>query len=210
MKPLIIIGAGGFGLEVAAYAKDCISSGWEGIELKGFLDDTKDVGSTHAGLPILGKTDAQIDSNALYSIAIGTPQARKNISEAYENNGAKFVSILHPASYIAQSAQIEDGTIAAPFSFVGPEAHIGKQCLLNIYSSVAHESRIGAYSVFGPYAGTHACAQVGAGCFLGAKTVITRDIKMGKQVKVAAGSVIYSHSEDNTEAMGNPARFKPM
>lgn len=203
MKPLIIIGAGGFGLEVLAYVKDC-----GGYEPKGFLDDTKDIGQMHSGLPILGGTDAPVDTEASYLIAIGTPEARKKIGGRFEKDGASFTTLLHPASYVSEDSTIGAGTITAPFSFVGPASQIGKNVLLNIHASVAHESMAGDYSVLAPYAGTHANAKVGKECFLGAQSVITRFITLGDNVKVAAGAIVYTNAPDGTEAIGNPARFR--
>ena len=71
MKRLIIIGAGGFGLEVAAYARDMAM-----FEIAGFLDDTKP-GQKHAGYPILGPTTSSIDRGAFYVIAVGSPEGRR-------------------------------------------------------------------------------------------------------------------------------------
>lgn len=208
MKPLIIIGAGGFGLEIASYVKDCVNAGLAQWEIKGFLDDTKDVGTMHCGAPVLGGTDAAVENDAEYLIAIGTPQARQKIGGRLKEDGASFATLLHPAAYVADSARIGAGTILSPFSFAGPESTLGENALLNISSSVAHESSIGDYTVFSPYAGTHANAKVGNACFLGAQSVITRFITLGDNVKVAAGSVVYNNADDNAEAIGNPARFR--
>ncbi len=208
MKPLILIGAGGFGLEVVSYIQDCMNAGWGEYEVKGFLDDTKKKGTMHCGLPVLGKTDTPVDTNADYIIAIGTPQARQKIGENYEKDGATFATLLHPAAYVASTSKIASGTIMAPFSFAGPESVIGKNALLNINSSVAHESTTGDYTVLSPYAGTHANTKIGKACFLGAHSTITRFVILGDQVKVAAGSVVYNNAEDGAEALGNPARFR--
>lgn len=203
MKNLIIIGAGGFGLEVAAYAHDI------GLyDIKGFLDDTKPAGTLHGGLPVLGPTDNAIDAEALYVIAVGAPNNRAKLAGEFTSRGAKFATLLHPASYVADTSTIDEGTILAPFSFAGPECKIGKHCLLNIYASVAHESQIGDYCALAPYAGTHASSVLGETVFMGAHATVTNGIRIGSGATIAAGSVVYNDLPDCAHAMGNPARFK--
>ena len=209
MTHLIIIGAGGFGLEVAAYAGDIARyQTSSAIAPLGFLDDTKAVGTIHGGLPVLGSTESAIDATAHYVIAVGDPVGRKKLAEKLEAQGARFATLLHPACYAADTSAIGEGSILAPFSFAGPQSKVGKHCLLNIYASIAHESTAGDYSTLSPYAGTHACAILEEGCFLGAQAVVTRDVRMGTGAKLAAGAVAYNNIPAGANALGNPARFK--
>lgn len=202
MSSLIIIGAGGLGLEVAAYAHDC------GFTLKGFLDDTKPVGTPHGGVPVLGPTDKLIDAQAEYLIAVGDPASRRFLAERLAAQGAKFATLLHPASYIATGSQIGAGSVIAPFAFVGPQSRIGSHALLNIYASVAHESTLGDYVTLCPYAGTHAAANVEEEAFLGAHAVATKDVRIGARAKLAAGAIAYTDIPAGATALGNPARFR--
>jgi sugar O-acyltransferase (sialic acid O-acetyltransferase NeuD family) len=208
MSSLIIVGAGGFGLEVAAYAKDCLKAGLLPHEPRGFLDDTRAKGSVHAELPVLGNTEGSIDVEAVYLIALGNPESRYKIAAKLTQNGARFATLLHPASYIASTAIIGQGSIAAPFSFIGPQSQTGNHVLVNIYASVAHESSLGHFSTLCPYAGTHASAKIGEGVFFGAHSIVTNNVSIGSWSKLAAGSVVYSDVPVKASVMGNPARFK--
>lgn len=208
MSSLIIVGAGGFGLEVAAYAKDCFEAGLLIHEPKGFLDDTKQAGTLHGGLPILGNSDSKIDAESFYLVAIGDPSSRRLLTEKITARGARFATLLHPAAYIADTAKTGEGTVMAPFSFAGPESQVGKHVLVNIYASVAHESLIGDFVTLSPYAGTHASSVINDGVFLGAHSTVTNGVKIGKHAKLASGAVAYNDVLEYASAIGNPARFK--
>jgi sugar O-acyltransferase (sialic acid O-acetyltransferase NeuD family) len=208
MRNLIIIGAGGFGLEVAAYAEDMTRHGVANIAVTGFLDDTKPAGTHHGGLPVLGPTDAALDPHCVYIIAVGTPEHRQTLAEKLWDKNATLASLRHPLSYVAADAQIGAGTIIAPFAFVGPMTQMGRNCLLNIYASAGHESRIGEHCVLAPYAGTHGQAQLGNGVLLGSHAAVTRGVSIGDGTKVAAGAVCYNDVPDGALAIGNPAGFR--
>jgi len=208
MTNLIIVGAGGFGLEVAAYAADIAKYQAGASSPFGFLDDTKSVGTVHAGLPVLGGTDTPIDSGAHYALAIGDPAGRKAVADKLAAQGARFATLLHPAAYVADTSLIGEGSLLAPFSFAGAACKIGRLVLLNIYASVAHESTAGDFCTLAPYAGTHALAALDEGCFLGAHAAVTRGVCMGAGSKLAAGSIAYTDIPAEANAIGNPARFK--
>lgn len=205
---LFIIGAGGFGLEVAAYAADILKADHASFSIIGFLDDLKELGQTHAGYPIVGRVTGDVQRNAHYVIALGSPEMRREVAEKYEKNNARFITLIHPRSYVADSAALGAGTIVAPFAFVGPEAEIGEHCLLNVHSCAAHESIMGNFSTLSPYASLHGSASLGAGGFIGAHADVTAGVGIGIGTKVAAGSVVYNDVPSDKLAMGNPARFK--
>jgi len=208
MTNLIIVGAGGFGLEVAAYAQDITQSRLQALTLTGFLDDTKGVGTLHRGVAVLGTLESPIEPDALYVIAIGATENRKMVADKLAARGARFATLLHPAAYVADSARLGEGTIMAPFSFAGPACEMGRHGLLNIYASMAHESRAGDCVTLSPYAGTHACAVLEDGVFLGAHAVVTKDVRIGANAKLAAGAVAYNDVPQGANALGNPARFR--
>jgi sugar O-acyltransferase (sialic acid O-acetyltransferase NeuD family) len=208
MDHLIIASAGGFALEVVAYAEDIVRAGKASFAIKGFLDDTKVKDARHAGYPVLGAIDMPVDPKALYIIGIGAPEVRKAVAGTLTAKGAQFATLIHPQSYVATSAKIGAGSIITPFAFVGPEAQIGNHCLLNVHSSAGHESCIGDYCVLAPYAGTHAQAVLGEEVFMGSNACITLRMKVGARAKIAAGAVVYNDVAPDMLALGNPARTK--
>lgn len=48
---------------------------------------------------------------------------------------------------------------------------------------------------------------IGDGCFIGANSIICKDVKIGKNSIIAAGSVVTKDIPDNEIWGGNPARY---
>jgi len=205
---MIIVGAGGFGLEVAAYVEDIIRARGLDFGIAGFLDDRKAVGAAHAGYSVLGNTESDIAKDALYIIALGQPQHRRAMAEKLTKRGAKFATLMHPAAYVAATAKIGVGCIIAPFAFVGPEAQLGVHTLVNVSATVGHEAVIGDYGVLAPHANIHGAAQLAEDVFVGSSAVVTNGQSIGARGKVAAGAVVYSDSPADVTTLGNPARFR--
>ena len=79
-KPLIIVGGGGFGREIAWLARECAGE-WDVV---GILDnDRNGWGTTLCGVPVLGGDGEAIRHNtAWFIVAIGSPRLRKKAVSA--------------------------------------------------------------------------------------------------------------------------------
>lgn len=206
MTALIIIGAGGFGLEVAAYAEDLAKQA-HSLTIRGFLDDTKAVGAFHAGYPILGGTATAVDPTAHYIIALGHPHHRLTLTEKFAARGVRWARLVHPLAYVAATAKIGNGCIIAPFAFIGPETVLHDQVLVNVHATVGHEAQIGTSTVLSPYANINGAAQLGDGVFVGSNATIVNGATIGARSKISAGAVVYNDIPADVRALGNPARF---
>lgn len=211
MLHLVIAGAGGFGLEVAAYIEDFTAVGHRNYGLKGFLDDGKPADSEHGGYPVLGRVDAYVpDEDEFCVIALGDPSQRASVADKLRQRGARFETIIHPSAYVAKSAEIGEGSIICPFAFVGPMARLGKNVVLNVHAVAGHESTVGDYSVLSPQAMAHGGAQLESGVFLGAAAIVTHGVHIGANARLSAGGVAYDHIPAQATALGNPARWRSM
>lgn len=186
---LIIVGAGGFGLEVASYAEDIIRMRGVGFSIAGFLDDAKPRGTVHGAYPVLGNTDGELAPDALYVIALGRPQPRRAMVEKLRGRGAKFATLMHPAAYISSAATIGQGSIIAPFASIGANAVLGAQVVVNTHASVAHDAQVGDCSVLAQHAALDGFAELDANVFIGMHAVIGSRCKIGANSVIAPGAV---------------------
>ncbi len=125
MKRLAIVGAGDLGDQIANLAR--ITGRFE---LAGFFDDTRAVGETVHGLPVLGVIDDilsafQEGSFDCLIIAIGYKhiQSRRLIFDRYHEQ-VPFATLVHPSVIIDPSCQI------------GPGAVIYSGCILDYRSRI--------------------------------------------------------------------------
>jgi sugar O-acyltransferase (sialic acid O-acetyltransferase NeuD family) len=206
---LWIVGAGGFGREIAAYAQDAIDSGRLSARLAGFLDDTDaDPQSLGCPLAVAGPIDAfrpQADDRVL--VAVGDPAARAAIVARLETAGAQFTTLVHPLAYVSTRATLGPGVIVAPFASIGPHAVVEAHAVINTHAGIGHDCRIGAASVIAPHAVLNGWVVAEAAVLVGSAAVVTARLSLGAGCKVAAGSVVYSPVPAGALAIGNPARL---
>jgi hypothetical protein len=91
LPQLIILGAGGFGREMVAWARQSEQFGREWT-LKGFLDDNEAALAGKATpAPWLGRIqDHQPREEEVFVCAIGIPAIKRRISELLASRGARF------------------------------------------------------------------------------------------------------------------------
>jgi sugar O-acyltransferase (sialic acid O-acetyltransferase NeuD family) len=209
---LYIVGAGGFGREVLAYARDVARAAGT-FRIAGFLDDHpaalhgRDVGAAVLGT-IASLTPGQDDR---FVLAVGEPRVRRALALALAARGVRddaFVSIVHPTAYVA--GELAPGCVVAPFAFVGPGAALGRHAVLNTYASAGHDAQLGDYAVLSPYAVVNGNVVLEDGVFLATHATVVPGKRVGAWSKLGAGAVALGDLEPGTLAMGNPAKGRVM
>lgn len=208
MIPFVIIGAGGHGAEVAAYALDM------GLPLLGALDDGKPP-APWAGTQVLGTLDdlarlCQEHGEVGFITAFGSNAVRRKVVEQIEHmnlTGLKPQSLLHERVWQGQGNEIGCGTLMAPGSVLTTRAKIGRHCILNVKASVSHDCEIGDFCNINPDATLCGDVQLGEGCYVGAGATIIEKRKIGAWTTIGAGAVVTQDLPAGVTAVGVPARI---
>jgi sugar O-acyltransferase (sialic acid O-acetyltransferase NeuD family) len=203
MEKLVIIGAGGFGREILAWAK-ASSDAWT---IKGFLDDNAGIVSDlRLRAPVLGRIDDYApESNDVFICAIGSPAARRAATEKIKKRGGRFVRLIHPTAVVADGAQLGEGVIVCPLSLVSVDSRLGDGAVVYYHSSVDHDVVVGSFTQISGHCDIMGCALIGADVFLGSHAAIFPQVKIGDRVVVGAGSVVRNDVPDGTTVVGVPA-----
>ena len=207
-KPLIIIGAGGHGAEVASYALDL------GLNLLGVLDDGKPPGPWHctqvlgglSAIPKLLMEHQTVD----YITAFGSNTLRHQIVQQMESLsliGLKAVNLAHFLSWQGTDVEIEEGTLLAPGSLVTTRARIGKHSILNVKASVAHDCVVGDFCNINPGATLCGAVVLGNGCSVGAGATVIEKCRIGNGSVIGAGAVVTKDLPAGVTAVGIPAKI---
>lgn len=208
MKRLIIVGAGGFGREVYAWAEAHPDCGrlWE---IAGFLDDNPAaLDSFDYPLNILGAVvDYLPQLNDLFICAIGSPAIKRKVCEKLLGSGAEFISLVHPTVVIGFNVEIGVGTIICPHAVVTCDVTIGDFVAINCHSSIGHDVRIADWVTLSGYCDVTGQTELGEMAFLGSGARILPLKKVGARSMVGAGSVVISHVPKKAKVFGNPARI---
>jgi sugar O-acyltransferase (sialic acid O-acetyltransferase NeuD family) len=192
MKPrYIIVGAGGFGRELALAVELQIAI--SGGELLGFLDDTVDPLGANASRypPILGPT-RQFSHSAEYTLLLGVsdPAAKMSMVTEIEAKGGVFGTFIHPQALVMRTSSLGRGCIVCKQAGASADANIGDYVLLNSFSGVAHDCAIGNGTTMSSFVDVCGRATVGRQVFIGSHATILPGVDVGDGARIGAGSVV--------------------
>jgi len=206
LKPLVIIGAGGFGREVAWLVND-INKQKPEWDLLGFLDDSKN-GRTIEGYPVIGKTEDVFSITPIpwCAIAIADAGVRKEIADKIQAAGIKLATLIHPSVIMSDYVSIEEGTIICAGTIITTNVTLGKCCIVNPGSFIGHDTVLGDYVSMMPAANLAGEVTVGQGTYFGLNTCVINRISVGAWSIIGAGAVVANDIPDKVTAVGVPAR----
>jgi acetyltransferase EpsM len=209
VKKLIIIGAGGAGIESLFVARR-MGGIWDFI---GFGDDSQALeGCLVEGLPVVGSVSGVLSrfggQDMSFHCAVGSNQARKRIAEAFEAEGFSPATLVDPTAVIGGSAAVGAGCYVGPQSYVGPQAVVGRHVIVNVGASVGHNNVIGDFSQVCPGARLTGGTVLGEGVFVGSNAVTVPGSKIGAWSTLGAASLLVRDLPERVMAIGVPAQVR--
>jgi len=208
--PLAIVGAGGFGREVAWLADD-INQDKPTYDFIGFVDDTTT--STPEGYPVLADTarwisDGRTDVHLV--CALGDPVARWKVVRRLSAGGFQFATLIHPTVKRSRHVRIAPGGMICADNILTTNIDIGAHALLNLDCTVGHDSHLADYISMMP--GVHISGDVTTeiGAYFGTGAVAINGVRVGAWSVIGAGAVVSSDIPRSMIAVGVPAKpIKP-
>jgi sugar O-acyltransferase (sialic acid O-acetyltransferase NeuD family) len=201
-RRILIVGAGGFGREVLAWAR----AAWPeaAAKLGGFLAEER---GECCSLPIVASPAlfAPHPDDALV-LAIGIPDVRRRVAEALLARGGRFLTLIHPTAIVAASASIGEGSVLCPYSIASDATTLGRFTLLNYHASLGHDASTGDFSVLAPYATLGGGARIAADVFMGLHTSVAPGKSVGASSKVSANSACLADVPAGSLVFGVPGR----
>lgn len=201
-QPLLILGSGGFALDVADFAQEC--GAWTPIGL--VQNRAPQPPSSLENLPLYWIEDARRQHPDAWAVCALGSQQRDAFTAQAETMGFRFATLIHPFTRISQRAQIEVGAIVSPGAIIAAGAHIGAHVIVNRASSVGHHTSVEAHAFVGPGVTVCGSCVIGANAFVGAGAVVSDHITIGAGALVAAGAVVTRDVAPGDRVMGVPAR----
>jgi sugar O-acyltransferase (sialic acid O-acetyltransferase NeuD family) len=209
MKKLIIIGASGFGREIAWLAER-INEKYAEWDIIGFLDDKEELkDAVIGGYKVLGKVQTANNYHDAYFVcAIGSASVRKKvitkINEMIPN--AKYATLIDPTVQMSKRVEIGEGSMICAGNIITVDIKIGKHVIMNLDCTVGHDAVIGDFTTFYPSVNLSGITTVGECTELGTGSHIIQGINIGHNSIVGAGAVVIKDIPDKCTAVGAPAK----
>jgi len=202
MKKLGIIGTGGFSLEVLDIAKELFRDSRKSIdELVYFIDNNK---KKHLGLIVVKECDIEYSSSK-FIVAISDPETRFKVVNNLSRS-AEYTNLVHPSSFISDSAKIGYGNIISHNSIVSSNVIINNHCHLNYHTAIGHESLIDDFFTASPGVKVSGKCSISKKVFMGTNSCIMERVKIIEGVKIGIGAVVLKNITKKGTYLFNPAK----
>lgn len=205
MKDIVIIGAGGFGREVAWLIEDInrFNNQWNII---GFVDDNETIQGTKInGYEVVGNFE-WLKEQELYVVnAIGNPIIKKKVMDRLCDSKNTYPVLIHPSVIYSDKVIFGEGSIICAGNIITVNIEIGKHVIINLDCTIGHDAILGDYTTVLPsvnvsgFVTTEECVSIGTG------SAIIQGVSVGKNTVIGAGSVVVKDLPENCIAVGAPA-----
>lgn len=207
MKHLLILGAGGYAVDIYEYAKESIGYGTE-YDIKGFLDPDKEALKDYPKYPqVIGfEEEYEIQEDDVFICALGDISIKKNCIEKLLSRGAQFINLIHKSAYIAPSSQLGEGNLIQPYVRIGSGAKVGSFNTIQTNTIIAHNCIVGDYNRIDCNVMCVGGISIGNGVSIHTGAVINHKVKLHDYCTVAALSFVIRDVKQGVTVMGNPAK----
>ena len=209
MKDLIILGASGFGREVA-WIVERINKVMPEWNLLGFMDDDESIqGKIINGYKVIGNTlSINMFPEAYYVCAVGASKVREKIINKVKMAcpEIKFGTIIDPSVEMSDTVMIGEGTIVCAHTIATVNISIGKHVIINLDCTIGHDAIINDYVTLYPSVNISGRSTVGRCVELGTGMQIIQGKTVGDYSILGAGAVVIRDIYENTTAVGCPAK----
>lgn len=208
-KPLVIVGAGGFGRETldVIRATDPLGTAWD---LIGFLSDDAPDSELLERISAtwLGTVDAflEIRKDFHYVIAVGNPKTRIYLAEKFDRVGAIAATLIHPSATFGADVHVGAGSVVCSNVSVTTNVRIGRHVHLNLNSTVGHDVRIADFVSVNPLVAISGSVTIEEEAQLGTHSAVLQGLKIGARSFVGAGAVVTKDVNPEQTVVGIPAR----
>ena len=200
-RHVVVLGAGGQGKVVI----DSLRQARKDV-IAVFDDTPAKWGTTFRGVPVHGAIEELTRFECFFGIiALGDNAARRRIATSLPN--AQWVSVIHPASVIAEGVVIGAGTVVAAGVVLQPDVCIGRHCIINTCAFLDHDTVVSDYAHLAPGARVGGRVVIGDEVDVGMGACLVSGVVIGQGSVVGAGALVLKDVDEGTVVYGVPARF---
>lgn len=206
MKDIVIVGAGGFGREVAWLIEDINKENKE-WNIIGFVDDNESIQNSKInGYNVVGNIDWLREQELYVVSAIGDPLIKKELIKKLDNSKNSYPVLIHPSVIYSDRINFGEGTIICASTILTVDVEIGKHVIINLDCTIGHDAKINDFSTILPSVNVSGFTRISECVSVGTGTAIIQGVSIGENTVVGAGATVVKDLPANCTAVGSPAR----
>ena len=209
LQPLLILGAGGFGREVADVVDAINASAGPTWDFLGFVDDGDPDLTLLArrGDPLLGTSDVlEVHRAAAFVVGVGDPRTRRLLDARAREAGLRPATLVHPAATLGRDVVIGEGSVVCSHVSLTTHIVLGRHVHLNLNCTVGHDVVVGDFSTVNPGATISGNVTLHDDVTVGTNAAVIQGISLGAGSTVGAGAAVVRDVEPGVTVVGVPAR----
>lgn len=206
MKDIVVVGAGGFGREVAWLIEDInkVNEEWNII---GFVDDSDSIQGTDInGYKVVGNIEWLKNQKFNVVNAIGDPIVKKKVIERLIDSENIYPVLIHPSVIYSRQVSFGEGSIVCAANIITTNIEIGKHVIINLDCTIGHDAAIGNYTTILPSVNISGFVKTEEGVSIGTGSAVIQGVRIGENTVIGAGSVVVKDLPANCTAVGTPAK----
>jgi sugar O-acyltransferase (sialic acid O-acetyltransferase NeuD family) len=213
VRPLLLVGAGGFARETAAAVRavNGVRPEWT---LLGLLDDDP---ARHGvlvdGLCVLGPAETVHEHpDAAVLVCTGSPRnyrSRRDIVRRLGLPADRYPVLTHPAASVAAGAEVGPGTVLLAGTVVTAPQRIGAHVAVMPQVVLTHDDAVADYVTLASRVALGGGVTVAEGAYLGAGALVREGLTVGAWALVGMGSVVLRDVPPGEVWVGAPAHRLP-
>ncbi len=208
MKPLYVLGAGGFAREVVNCLVRDINDNTPSYQFMGYVEKERAKVGTPVGMHtiVCCQDDLRNIKDAYVVIAIGSPKIIESIrTELAQFEHLRYPNLIHPGIRLG-NILIGHGNIICEGNIFTTDISIGSFNIINLGSTIGHDSTIGNNCVINPGCHISGCVTVGDSCMLGTGAIILEKKKIESHSIIGGGAVVVKNDISGQTVVGVPAK----
>ncbi|MBR1870259.1 MAG: transferase [Kiritimatiellae bacterium] len=196
-RDIMIVGAGGWGREVAWTLERINAYGgpaptWN---ILGVADDDPAKGKgkgSMEGYPYLGTPEEASHDypGAKVIIAIGDNAVREKIYRRLR--GHDFPAIIDPSAVVAPTVDLRHGVYVGALAVISVGCNIGKFVIVNTRAGVGHDCTVDDFAQLCPGATMSGHSFLGAHGYMATNSCLVPNVKVGAHAQIAAGTPVFA------------------